>query len=201
MAISRRLTHPLLGLTFVASGIEALRNPHDPADGQHPPGSGGRNGTEPGGELPSLPVAGPGWPLAPQATVRLTGALQVVGGALLITGRCTRVAAVALLGSVLPTTIGGHRFWEEEPSEPGPVRRRILIKNLGLVAGLLLVALDTGGAPSVWWRAHRRLDELDVPGAVHTVEATVGSGIGTVGTGVVGLVPGTIAGHLSHRVG
>jgi len=29
MAISRRLTHPLLGATFVATGIEALRNPHE----------------------------------------------------------------------------------------------------------------------------------------------------------------------------
>ena len=54
----------------------------------------------------------------------------------------------------MPTTAAGHRFWEHE----GANRQQQLIhflKNVGLVGGLLIAAVDTEGKPSVGWRARR----------------------------------------------
>jgi uncharacterized membrane protein YphA (DoxX/SURF4 family) len=167
MVLSRRLTHALLGATFVATGVDSLVHPHDP--------------TVPGGHVGSvddngmLAVDGGAWPLAPRTVVRATGAVQVLAGALLVCGRWPRLATAGLLATVLPTTTGGHRFWESEPGEPGPTRRLMLVKDMGLVAGLLLVGLDTGGAPSLPWRTRHRLGELDVRTALHRAEGAVGS--------------------------
>ena len=157
METSRRLIHPLMGATFVLSGLEALRDPKRPAPMKaRPSASDVRR-----------------WSPPADAVVRATGAIQLMAGALLAAGRTRRVAAVALLGTVLPVTTGGHRFWEEEPCESRSVRRRILAKNLGLVAGLLLAALDTGGSPSLTWRARRRIEGSDLPATVHSVEGRV----------------------------
>jgi hypothetical protein len=70
--------------------------------------------------------------------VKVNGAVQVGAGVLLATGKMPRVAALALIGSIVPTTYAGHRFWEETDD----VRRKQqwihFLKNLGLLGGLLL---------------------------------------------------------------
>jgi uncharacterized membrane protein YphA (DoxX/SURF4 family) len=70
--------------------------------------------------------------------VRFNGAVQVGAGVVLASGFLTRPAALALMGSLLPTTLAGHRFWEE--SEPGPrhIQRIQFFKNLAMMGGLLL---------------------------------------------------------------
>ena len=58
------------------------------------------------------------------------------------------------LKGIGPKTAAGHRFWEHE----GANRQQQLIhflKNVGLVGGLLIAAVDTEGKPSVGWRARR----------------------------------------------
>src|ERR1700734_3395793 len=98
MALSRRIADPLLATTFVACGVEALRTPRRAV-----PDS-----------TPSLPVdggsAGPtAVRLDPGQAIRLTGAVQVAAGTLLASRRFTRLAALALLATVVPTTAGGRR--------------------------------------------------------------------------------------------
>ena len=52
--------------------------------------------------------------------VQVNGAVQVVGGTLLGLGVLTRLAALALAASLVPTTLAGHRFWEEADPSPRP---------------------------------------------------------------------------------
>jgi putative oxidoreductase len=65
------------------------------------------------------------------------------------------VAALALGASLVPTTFAGHRFWEEGDPKQRAAQKIHFLKNVGLLGGLLLAALDTEGQPSLRWRAGR----------------------------------------------
>ncbi len=78
----------------------------------------------------------------PEQAVVLNGALMVLAGLLLCLGIAPRIAAGLLVGSMIPTTLVGHPFWQEEP---GPAREQQLIqflKNMGLIGGLLMVVIE-----------------------------------------------------------
>ncbi len=89
--------------------------------------------------------------------VKINAAVQVLAGALLGLGRCPRLAATALAGSLVPTTLAAHRFWEEQDPAQRAQQQIHFMKNLGLLGGLLLAAVDSEGAPSLRWRAKRAL--------------------------------------------
>jgi hypothetical protein len=46
--------------------------------------------------------------------VRINGGVQILAGATLLLGIKPRLSAVALAGSLIPTTLAGHSFWEME---------------------------------------------------------------------------------------
>jgi uncharacterized membrane protein YphA (DoxX/SURF4 family) len=98
-------------------------------------------------------VAPLGLPDDPELLVRANGATMVAAGALFATGRVPRLAALALAATLVPTTYVGHRFWEE--SDPGAARAQRIgfLKNVGLLGGLLLAAVDTEGKPGLAYRA------------------------------------------------
>src|SRR3954463_4986320 len=56
----------------------------------------------------------PSIPSDPETLVRLNGAAQIAGGVLLASGRATTPACLVLAGSLVPTTLAGHAFWERE---------------------------------------------------------------------------------------
>ena len=76
--------------------------------------------------------------------------MQVAAGALLSFGIFRRSASVLLIGSLVPTTIAGHRFWEVGPTRRAKRQLTQFFKNLGLLGGLVLLAAenphDTSGA-------------------------------------------------------
>ncbi len=146
MSISRRVARPLLAAVFIAEGLEAIRNPlpSDQAPGSADP---------PAADEPSLGAEA--IPL-----VRANGIVQVGGGVLLAIGKFPRLASLALIASIAPTTYTGHRFWEEPDADKRAQQRMQLLKNLGLLGGLILCAVDTDGAPSVGWRTRRRVHEV-----------------------------------------
>ncbi len=92
--------------------------------------------------------------------VRLNGAVQVGGGVFLAIGKLPRLAALALMATIVPTTYAGHRFWEESDDIKRAEQRTQLLKNLGLLGGLIFAAVDTDGAPSVSWRTRRRVRQV-----------------------------------------
>ncbi|GHO55707.1 DoxX family membrane protein [Ktedonobacter robiniae] len=86
-------------------------------------------------------VAAAGIPQPRQAAI-LNGAVMVVGGAALAAGIAPKLAATALLGALIPTTIVGHPFWKEETPAGNANQQVQFLKNLAAVGGLLLVLAD-----------------------------------------------------------
>jgi putative oxidoreductase len=137
----RRLARPLLASVFVSGGIDTLRNPGPRTKMAEPVAT---KVAEP------LPL-----PDEPDQLVKINAWVQVVAGSLFALGKLPRLTALALAGSLVPTTLAGHRFWEEGDPERKAQQQVHFFKNLGLLGGLLLAAVDTAGAPSLGWRAKR----------------------------------------------
>jgi uncharacterized membrane protein YphA (DoxX/SURF4 family) len=74
--------------------------------------------------------------------VRGNGAVQVVGGALLASGTLPRLAALALAGSMIPTTVAGHAFWKVDDPAARKMQRIQFHKNMAMIGGLLFAVID-----------------------------------------------------------
>jgi putative oxidoreductase len=96
----------------------------------------------------------PAVPAKTEQAVRVNGAVQMAAGTLLALGRFPRLSALALAATLVPTTLAGHRFWEAEEGDKSGQRIHFL-KNLSMFGGLLIVAADTAGNPSLAWRTRR----------------------------------------------
>ncbi|MFI7134322.1 DoxX family protein [Nonomuraea sp. NPDC050153] len=77
----------------------------------------------------------------PDIAVRFNGVAMVAGGVGVATGVLWQVAAVGLVISLIPTTLAGHAFWAETDPQARKTNRIQFLKNLGLMGGLLAVAL------------------------------------------------------------
>jgi uncharacterized membrane protein YphA (DoxX/SURF4 family) len=141
----------MLGGIFVASGLKAMADP-DPLVKTAEPMT-HRVG-------PALRKVHERVPTDPRTLVQLNGAVQAAGGLLLAT-RLHRPAALALLGSIVPTTLAAHRFWAygDDPATRQQQQTQFL-KNLGLAGGLLLAATDNDGRPGLRWRARRAMRRI-----------------------------------------
>jgi putative oxidoreductase len=148
MALSRRIARPLLASIFVVGGWDALWNPEGKAKKAEAV-------SQPLSESVGVDQ------LDAKTLVRINGAVQIGGGALLALGKYRRLAALALIGSIVPTTYAGHRFWEESDPTTRAQQKMHFLKNLGLLGGLILAAFDTEGEPSLGWRAKRQARELE----------------------------------------
>ena len=152
----RRIARPLLASSFIYGGIDTLRNPQSRVPGARPIVE---QITEQADK--QLPVQ---VPRDVEQWVKIDAGVKVVAGALFALGRLPRLSALALSASIVPTTLAGHRFWEHDDPKERFGQLSHFLKNLGLLGGLLLAAVDTEGKPSVGWRARRA--------AGHAAEAT-----------------------------
>jgi putative oxidoreductase len=148
MALSRRLARPLLASIFVVGGWDAFWNPEGKVKKAVAV-------TDPLAEKAGVEI------LDAATLVRVNGAVQIVGGVLLATGKFRRPAALALIGSIVPTTYAGHRFWEESDPATRAQQKMHFLKNIGLLGGLILAAFDTEGEPSLAWRAKRQARQIE----------------------------------------
>lgn len=73
--------------------------------------------------------------------VRLNGATMVLGGLAVATGVQPRLGAAAIIGSLIPTTIAGHAFWNDTDPVARKTNKIQVLKNLGLAGGLLAVVV------------------------------------------------------------
>lgn len=141
MTVVRRLARPMLAAMFIDGGLDQLRHPSSKLAKAEPL---------------IHKVAGPlHLPDDPQLLIRANGAAMVGAGAMLATGRFPRLSALVLASTLVPTTVAGHRFWEEKDPIQKRNQRTHFLKNLGLLGGTLLAVVDTGGKPGIPWRARR----------------------------------------------
>ena len=168
----RRIARPMLASIFIAGGIDALRKP-EPKAGAAQPGLDQAVNALPASITDRLPSN-------PETLVQINAAVQIGAGTLFALGKAPRLSALALIGSLVPTTVAGHDFWNAENPEARAQQRTQLIKNVSLMGGLLIAAVDTEGKPSLGWRGRRaaRAAQKSVAAALpghssdgHTAEA------------------------------
>jgi putative oxidoreductase len=148
MTVSRTIARPLLASMFLVGGVNALRHPDRLALRAKPVLD---------RIVPLVAKAAPTAPLPRdhESIVRLNGAVHVGAGLALATGRAPRLSAAVLAATLVPTTLGGHRFWEEQDPTARTQQRMNFFKNVSMLGGLLIAAGDTDGKPGVAWRARR----------------------------------------------
>lgn len=146
MTLVRLVARPMLASMFVMGGVNALRNPQLHVQMAGPV-------TEKLSEAADQATPDQSFSPNEKQLVQVNGAAQVLGGLALATGRFPRLAALVLAGSLVPTTAAGHRFWEENDKTQRANQQIHFFKNVSMVGGLLIAAVDTEGKPGVAWRA------------------------------------------------
>ncbi|MEU6992065.1 DoxX family protein [Streptomyces sp. NPDC046465] len=139
MAVLRKCARPMLASVFVTGGLQTVRDPQRAAPAAEPVAA-------------SVSSRIPWLTEDPEKLVRINGAVQLGAGLMLATGRLPRFAALALAGTLVPTTLAGHAWWKEKDPEERAAQRTQFIKNVSLFGGLLIAAADTHGKPSVAYR-------------------------------------------------
>jgi len=175
----------MLASIFVAQGLDTLQHPEVVAPHAEP-------------VVKRMSGAVPALPTDPTQAVRVNGAIQVTAGTMLGLGWFPRLSALALAGTLVPTTFAGHRFWEEEDAATRKQQRIHFLKNLSMLGGLLIAAADTDGSPSLAWRRRRaaRAASGTLGPAAHAVADSArvaGDGLGqvalTVGDAIAAELP------------
>lgn len=140
----RRVARSAIASLFVASGVDVLRNP------------------EPRVRKAKALLVPLGVPEEYVSPLTLADAAAKVGaGMALATGRMPRLAALALVASLVPTTLAGHRFWEHEDPKERANHRTHFLKNVALLGGLVITSLDVEGRESLPHRVARSMPWSD----------------------------------------
>lgn len=165
--ILRRLARPLLAATFIYGGINALRSPQAHAKAAEPVLDKAL-----GDRAAAIPDS---VPTDAETLVKIDAGVKVAAGTALALGKFPRLASLALVGSLVPTTVAGHPFWEAPTPAERDQQLIHFLKNAGLAGGLLIAAADTHGKPSLGWRARRAASRAGEQ--VHDATDTVTSGV------------------------
>jgi putative oxidoreductase len=128
VSLVRRLAGPLLAGIFISGGLDVLQRPEPRAKLAEP-------------VVRQVAAIVPGSPSDPQDAVRLNALTHVIAGSALALGILPRISALVLAGSIVPTTFGGHRFWELEDAGARAQQRTHFLKNAAIFGGLLVTAL------------------------------------------------------------
>ncbi|GAC1394530.1 MAG: hypothetical protein NVS4B11_13100 [Ktedonobacteraceae bacterium] len=119
MSLIKTLGHTLLASMFITGGYGAFSQP----DGR------------------AKKVDQAGIPLPRQATI-LNGGAMVIAGTALAVGFLPKLAAIILLGTLIPTTFVGHPFWQEETPQGRANQQIHFTKNLAMIGGLLVILVE-----------------------------------------------------------
>jgi putative oxidoreductase len=130
--VIRRLARPMLGAAFINSGWEALQGADRRA-----------------GRAESYGLS------QPLTAIRVVAVTQIAGGVLLLINRMPRFTAALVALTVLPEATTGHDFWTEKDPDVKKSQRSLFVRDLGMLGGLLVAAVETGGRESVPHRAAR----------------------------------------------
>ena len=141
--IVRRLARPLLAAIFIKGGVDTLLNPEPRIQKATPLLE---------KAAPSLPEQVPS---EPHQLVKIDAGVKIAAGSLLAINKFPRVASLALAATLVPTTVAGHPFWEKSDPAEKQADQQQFLKNVSILGGLILAAVDTEGKPSLGWRGRR----------------------------------------------
>jgi uncharacterized membrane protein YphA (DoxX/SURF4 family) len=153
MTVIRLLARPMLASMFVVGGISALKNADALAAKAKPVAD---------KWVPMAQKAVPQLPIPTNTTtlVRLNAGAQIVAATALATGNAPRLSSAVLAASLVPTTLAGHRYWEESDPAVRSNQKVQFFKNVSMFGGLLLAGVDTEGKPGMAWRARRAATDV-----------------------------------------
>lgn len=143
MTIVRFVARPLLASSFIASGIDRLKNSANTAEQLRPV-------LERAGK--TVPSAKPVTSNAPMVAKVVSGT-QIGAAILLAIGKLSRFAAALLVATSALNAIVEYRSAESATKEDKTRRRNQLLKNVSLVGAVLIASVDTNGRPGLAWRA------------------------------------------------
>jgi len=145
MTVVRRIARPMLAAIFVTSGLDSVLHPTARAQIAAPW---------------VKKLAGPlHLPDDPELLVRANGATMVMAGSMLGLGKFPRLGALVLAGALVPTTYTAHAFWTVQDPAARAQQKVHFLKNVGLLGGVLLAAVDTAGQPGLAYRTRHAHSE------------------------------------------
>lgn len=158
----RAAAHVMLASVFIGAGVRTLMNPASKAEAA-------KRVTDKVGPL--IERIDPRLPSDTTSLIRIKAVSDITAGLLLASGKATRPAAFLLAAGLIPTTIAGHPVWDA-PKEQREHHQTQLMKNLGLLGGLLLAIVDTEGKPGLSYRTTHAIDrsQRQVKRAVKTAK-------------------------------
>lgn len=139
MGLVRAIARPMLAAPFIFCGINQLKNTAQIAPVARP--------------FISKIAEPAGLPNDADLLVKANGAAMVAAGAGLATGILRKPSAAVLAGSLIPTTLAGHAFWEHTDPKEKAEHTTGFVSNLGLLGGLIMTLVDTEGKPGLLYRA------------------------------------------------
>lgn len=151
MTVTRLIARPMLASMFVVGGINSLKNVEGAAQAAKPVTD------------KMVPVAQkvvPNVPTDARTWVKINGITHIVAGLALATGRAPRLSALALAATVVPTTVAGHPYWQEHDPGTKANQKVHFFKNVSMLGGLMIAAVDTDGKPGLAWRAKRAATDV-----------------------------------------
>jgi len=149
MSLMRAAARTMLASYFVINGVKALKNPQSLVAEAEPVAN---------AIVPVLKKVAPAEiagriPEDTVTLVRVTGAVQALGGLALATGIGRRFGALALASTLIPQTVAKHPFWSRTDAAEKADDRAAFVKNIAMLGGVLIASGDTEGKPGVAWRA------------------------------------------------
>lgn len=148
MSLVRRIARPLLAAPFVLEGVRTALHPEREID-VYPQAFEAVDSKLSRSSAPSF--------LDVRTILRASGVVAAGAGVLYATDRCPRAAAAALLMTTTVGWAGRRKVWElrgEELTE----EIQSLLKDAGLLGGVLLAVVDHDGRPSLGYRANRFIE-------------------------------------------
>ena len=148
MDLLRRVARPLLAAPFIVDGFSALRNPVPHVERARV--------LTPLLEKAGLEVDDDAMTMA----TRAMGAVTIISGLALATGRGQRGAAAALASVAVPLAVVNSPVWTATSRAERHQMTSDLMRSLALFGGLVIAINDREGKPSAaWqlqnWRTHR----------------------------------------------
>ncbi|MGH3454912.1 MAG: DoxX family protein [Nocardioidaceae bacterium] len=138
MRLLSALSRQMLASKFAMDGAVSLKDPESQAAQAKPLTD---------RAVPLLQQAAPQAPIPtdPVTWVRISGAVNIVGAALLASGRMPRLAATMLAANLVPRTIAAHSFWNEPDPNVRSEQRQQFVKDISVAGGLLMTAFGPRG--------------------------------------------------------